>query len=280
MDDLEHLLFTESLASDDGPLFKTKIQLARALQEQTFPGRSVESVRSSLYQILSGESEASETFAQGLLTLVGNRIEKGNRDVRSRIAHALSVSQTAQDLAELREAAEVAKHHFIVTAHPAENLNTEQATRLKENLVRRLGLIDDNSSGVRYEFCVPDESVANDLWRNIVDTVSSLSGISKSEAAARVARTNKAKNLLVRVGNYAITFPPYVVYDPQDVIDARAFVFEYTHPSKRVDYIELSALNKFTFVTRIYQAVCDGSDEWGIDKVPNLIPETQDNEII
>lgn len=178
------VLFDEE-GPGERPLFAGISDLAEEIQRLRASDRP-KNLPSFLSQILNlGLRSCPDSLIEGITRAVESRLQDEPAEVReewtARVRRALETDNRSRKSGEPLSAevlygelllhAETAEEHYIITAIPAEEAISERAEPLREILLRRLHIIEADTSirpTTRYTFCLPSEDDCTRWWNSLV----------------------------------------------------------------------------------------------------------------
>lgn len=255
---LFELLFKAELSREEGPLFKSHTDLAKAViaVKKGFEGKSNDNVRSFISQVFSTKRmykrKISPKLKNSILAAVKQRLSnslnyqevidefgKAFRDLDEPGSVELPLD-AADEFDALLEDSEKAKLHYITTYIPAESKKDSiRAAELRLQLLRRVGLIDEGSEDislnqkVQYIFNFPKYEIAKLFWQQII--ASRDVGSNNSNVIDKLLDWDKNDNspLMVYIQDPVYCVFPCVVYNPElSPPYSTGYIFYYHHGSR------------------------------------------------
>lgn len=219
------------------PLFKNQSELADQInkcREGGFHDKSITTIRSALSQIFTGERNLSKNLKHVLFLVIRNHFDLKKYDFvefekilleKFREVYAERMKNKKDrspdiDYDNLITATEKGEEFLITTLEPAELNRSEQAERLKNQLLEKTGIVpqasDETIIPARYKFYFPlkdGERIAREFWeelrRNAIVEYNQDSGIVDS----KLAEANSNGTILTYLAPSNIAIHPYVFID-------------------------------------------------------------------
>ena len=288
--DLETLLFEESLAKGQKPLFASQVDLAGAVKSAKEGGfdradKTLNSIRTFINQVLNLNRPISPNLRRAIVAAVADRV--ADEAALPALLHDLEVAFTtlekqrrarriplddAEEFDALETASEKASVHFIVTDRPAEITPTAKAIRLTRQLVGNLHLVGPaRSNGLgdaaRYMFHFPDRSYAIQFWGKLETFLVDHLRKSRKHIEARLKRVEETGHLEVYElsPSFLVVFP-CVVFDPESDEDRAGFILFY-HEGNRVSVAKMPPLVLKKWHDEIYLKICTGSQPFRRERI-------------
>ena len=266
-----NLLFSDRVARNNQRLFKNQSDLARAIHKDL--GKSFNSTRSFLNQILNGNRPATKEIEQIILARISERISPKIKfedfeihfvklidNIRK--PNSNKVLDSMSELEMLLKTASRAKTVIAMTCEPAEKRGHKVSERLTEQLLVGLRLLKSNQNfSQSYQFYFPDKITASQFWEGVFEFLKENTSHDNSWIVKNLKKVNfnKLKVYYTKPENKSHVIIPVVIYD-LDEPGERAFVVSYE--KKSVSIARLSEIVIEKWKAYIFSNIKSSSNEY------------------
>jgi hypothetical protein len=226
-------VFVHRFGVRNSHLFKNQADLATAIvtnKDSGFFNKKELTMRSALSQVFSGERGLSKTLQQALLVVIKPRFDDSKHDFAKFKELFVEKIQTAyhdrqkekvldlgdRDYQSLLDATKTGKDFLITTLEPAELHISEQANRLKNDLLEKTAIVfstDEIIQSAKYKFYLPDmhnAQTARKFWEELRRHAIAEYNLTEEEADRKLKRASDNKDIAVYLAPLHIALHPYV----------------------------------------------------------------------